>query len=145
MKIKYIFLASLAMVFIVAILLITGSPLLTLPTPGLKGVPLGTFITWVGLMSLPYAIFWGSDDLRNPKSKLERSLNILLISAFIMAVLWIPVSYLLAGNMSFNFTEKASFQGGQSAMRLFWTYTYCVVGFPILILLLFIVLKSKIT
>jgi hypothetical protein len=48
----------------------------------------------------------------------------------------VPVSYLLAGNLSFSFSEKATFQGGQAAMRWFWRYSYGLAVLPLTVLLL---------
>ena len=41
-----------------------------------------------------------------------------------MLLLCVPVSFALAGNISFNFSTKPGFLGGQEAMRIFWGYTY---------------------
>jgi hypothetical protein len=53
-----------------------------------------------------------------------RRLSLVLKVAIGLAVLWVPISFALAGNISFNFSTKPGFQGGQEAMRIFWGYTY---------------------
>lgn len=120
-----IFLAS-------AILLITGSSVLVY---SLNGVPAGTPITWLGLFSLAALVYLGFQNLRNPTNSTYRILNWILRANIILAVLWAPICYFLAGNASFNFSEKATFQGGQLAMRIFWIFTYTLAAIPILILI----------
>ncbi|MDX1315189.1 MAG: hypothetical protein R3356_06780, partial [Eudoraea sp.] len=62
---------------------------------------------------------------------------LLLKILIILAVFWIPISYLLAGNLSNTFTEKAEFQGGQLAMKIFWFNSYFTVAAPIVLSLFF--------
>ncbi|WP_141719727.1 hypothetical protein [Roseivirga misakiensis] len=108
----------------VIVLLFTGSPLLTTSLTSDGSVPLGTFITWAGMISLPLTIYWGIKELRKPSSKLNRVLSELLKIIILLGILWVPISYLLAGNLSFTFSEKETFQGGQAAMRWFWRLSY---------------------
>ena len=109
---------------IVIILLFTGSSLLTLALDKDQTIPLGTLITWTGMISLPLTIYWGISELRKPRSKLNQILSIFLKIILILGILWVPISYLLAGNLSFSFSEKETFQGGQDAMRWFWRLSY---------------------
>lgn len=106
------------------ILLISGSSVLTMALEIDKSIPLGTLITWTGLISLPLMIYWGIKELRNPSTKLNRILSVILKFIIILGILWVPISYLLAGNLSFTFSEKETFQGGQVAMRWFWRFSY---------------------
>ncbi len=105
-------------------LLVSGSSLLTLALDKSNSIPLGTFITWAGMISLPMSIYWGIKEFRKPTSKLNTFLSMFLKTVIIMAVLWVPISYLLSGNLSFSFSEKESFQGGQAAMKWFWRLSY---------------------
>ena len=59
-----------------------------------------------------------------PSRKLNRILSGLLKIIIVLGILWVPISYLLAGNLSFSFSEKQIFQGGQDAMRWFWRLSY---------------------
>lgn len=124
-------------VFLIAVfLLVTGSPLLTFALLENPVFPLGNLITWAGLASLPLAIYLGSKSLESPQSKVFRLLSRLLKASLVLALLWVPICALLAGNLSFSFSGSApSFQGGQTAMRIFWIYTYSVAAAPILILI----------
>ena len=131
------FYSSLMMTLFTILLLVTGSSLLTLAIDKADTIPLGTFITWAGMISLPLSIYWGIQELRNPKgafsSFLSKSLKVILL----LAILWVPISYLLAGNLSFSFSEKETFQGGQIAMRWFWRISYGIGLGAVLILILY--------
>jgi hypothetical protein len=106
------------------ILLVTGSSLLTMGLDSDKSIPFGTLITWTGMISLPLTIYWGIKELRKPSSKLNGILSGFLKTIIILGILWVPISFLLAGNLSFSFSEKETFQGGQDAMRWFWRLSY---------------------
>ncbi len=118
------FYGSLLVTLVTLVLLMTGSPVLTISLNDSNTIPLGTFITWAGMISLPLAIYWGVRPLRKPAGTVVRFISVLLKISLILAILWVPISYLLAGNLSFSFSEKATFQGGQTAMKWFWRYSY---------------------
>lgn len=123
-KQKSYFLIALSVTIIVLALLLTGSSLLNYNLSKSGAIPLGTFITWIGLVALSLSVYWGVRPLRQPHNLMYRRLSLVLKVAIGLAVLWVPVSFALAGNISFNFSEKPYFQGGQDAMRIFWGYTY---------------------
>lgn len=128
------FYSALILTISVIILLITGSSLLTIALNGDETIPLGTIITWAGMISLPLTIYWGIKELRKPSSKLNKMLSRVLKIIIILGILWVPISYLLAGNLSFSFSERETFQGGQDAMRWFWRLSYGIGIGAILIL-----------
>ena len=128
---KFWFIVSLIIFIVVGYLLISGSALLTFSLSPNANIPLGTFITWLGLVAIPFVFYFSIRRLREPQSKSDRAFALILKVLIGLAVLWIPVSYLLAGNISFSFTEKAEFQGGQLAMRLFWFNAYFTAAAPI--------------
>lgn len=121
---KTYFFITLLLTVTVVLLLVTGSFLLTLALDSDKSIPLGTFITWIGVISLPLTIYWGIKEMRTPSRKITNLLSILLKIVILLGILWVPISYVLAGNISFTFSEKATFQGGQTAMKWFWYLTY---------------------
>ncbi|GAB5398906.1 MAG: hypothetical protein Aureis2KO_04910 [Aureisphaera sp.] len=123
-KRKIYFFGALILTLTVIILLATGSSVLTIALDGDKSIPLGTLITGLGMISLPLTIYWGINELRKPSSNLNRILSAFLKIIIILGILWVPISYLLAGNLSFSFSEKETFQGGQDAMRWFWRLSY---------------------
>lgn len=105
-------------------LLVSGSSVLTMALDKEKTIPLGTFVTWAGMISLPLTIYWGVKELRHPSTRATIVLAGFLRGIIVLGLLWVPISYLLAGNLSFSFSEKESFQGGQEAMRWFWRLSY---------------------
>ena len=113
----------------------TGSSLLTTSLNKNNTIPLGTFITWFGLISLPLSIFLGIEQFRKPTKTFNNYLSKSLKVVLIIAAFWAVLSYFLAGNLSFSFSEKESFQGGQLAMKWFWRITY---GIPIASIILLI-------
>lgn len=123
-KKKVGFIVALAVTFSTIILLITGSSLLTMSLGHSNSVPLGNFITWAGMISLPLSIYLGVQGLRHPSGIFNRLLSRLLKIILAIAILWFPISYLLAGNLSFSFSEKETFQGSQNAMKWFWRLSY---------------------
>ena len=134
---KIYFYCALILTLITFILLATGSSLLTMALDRDKSIPLGNLITWTGMISLPLSIYWGVKELRKPTSKLNRILSRVLKMIIILGILWAPISYLLAGNLSFSFSEKESFQGGQAAMLWFWRLSYGIGIGAILTLIIY--------
>lgn len=133
-KTRFYFFASLIIFITVTILLLTGSFVLTEPLYNGSTIPMGTPLTWLGIMSLPLAIYFGVERFRNP-TRTHKLLSRILKFSLTLAVLWVPICYLLAGNLSFSFSEKSGFQGGQLAMKMFWGYSYGVVILPLLLLI----------
>jgi len=132
------FYLSLLITVLVISLLVTGSSMLNL---SIGGIPLGTFITWSGMICLPLSIYLGISALRAPTTMISRILSLFLKLLLISGILWLPIAYLLAGNLSFTFSEKATFQGGQAAMRWFWRLSYGIGIGSLITLLLFWVSK----
>lgn len=133
-KIK--FYCGLTVVVVVLGLLVTGSPVLTIALDSKNSIPLGTFITNAGIIALPLTMYFGVKEFRQPTKSVYKYLSILLKVAIVVAILWIPICYALAGNISFTFSEKETFQGGQLAMKWFWYISYGVVIIPLFILLI---------
>jgi hypothetical protein len=123
-KRKIYFYSALILTLSVITLLVTGSSLLTIVLNKDESIPVGTLTTWIGMISLPLTIYCGIKELRKPSRKLNRILSGLLKITIILGILWVPISYLLAGNLSFSFSEKETFQGGQNAMKWFWRLSY---------------------
>lgn len=122
------FFASLIMLVAALSLLFTGSPWLEIGLIEDPYLPLGTLTTWFGMIAIPLAIYWCSKTFRLPERSLDHFLSKAIKAVLLLAILWGPISYLLAGNLAFNFSEVDRFQGGQTAMRWFWRYSY---GLPI--------------
>ena len=123
-KRKIYFYSALVLTLSVIILLAAGSSLLTIALDKDESIPVGTLMTWMGMISLPLTIYWGIKELRKPSRELNRILSRFIKIIIILGILWVPISYLLAGNLSFSFSEKETFQGGQDAMKWFWRLSY---------------------
>jgi hypothetical protein len=136
-KSKILFFIFIIITFFSVFLLVTGSSLLTKALDQNNTIPLGTFITWLGIISLPLTLYFGIKDLRYPYNLLLKILASLLKIILILAVAWVPISYLLAGNISFSFSEKETFQGGQLAMKIFWTLSYGIAIGVVIILFIY--------
>ena len=104
--------------------------------------PAGTLITWFGFLGLSLSVYLGIANLRNPKKWWNTILSYQLRITLIIAALWVAISYVLAGNLSFTFTDKVAFQGGQMAMKIFWVINYSLVIVPILILFSYWILNK---
>jgi hypothetical protein len=138
---KVLFYCSLSVALSAIFLLATGSSLLTLPIGKQVVVPLGNLITWAGIIALPLSAYWGIGALRTPTKRLNSILGGALKALIILAICWFPISFLLAGNLSFNFAGIPSFQGGPIAMRLFWVLSYGLALGTILIISIYWVLQ----
>jgi hypothetical protein len=135
------FFACLAIIIIVITLLISGSSILTVPIYEGSSIPMGTPITWMGLIALPLTIYFGVKKFRDHNTT-YKLLNQLLKFSVGFAFLWVPISYLLSENLSFSFSGTATdFQGGQLAMKLFWGYTYGIAILPMILLIIHWFLK----
>lgn len=126
-KRKIYFYSALLVTFCTMALLVTGSSILTFALDQDETIPLGTFITWAGIMALPLTVYWGIKELRQPTGKLNSVLAGILKVVILLGILWVPIAYLLAGNIAFNFSEKESFQGGQRAWFWFQGLTFGIV------------------
>lgn len=123
-------------------LLLTGSRLLTILIIEKIQLPLGTISTWFGFIGLSSSVYLGVKNLRRPQNWMEKLLSQQLKASLTLSILWILISYLLAGNLTFTFSESRTFQGGQSAMKIFWTLNYAIVIIPILTLFSYFILRN---
>ena len=143
-KRKIRFYITLGLTLLTIALLTTGSPLLELSLDSEDSIPLGNLITWIGMISLPLTVYWSIKELRKPTTKLSKTLAWFLKTIILFGILWVPISYLLAGNLSFSFSEKETFQGGQTAMLWFWRLSYGIgIGSIITIVIYWISLLFK--
>lgn len=107
---KIWYFSSLIVTFSTIIFLVSGSSLMMIALDDANSIPLGTFITWAGMIALPLSVYWGIKELREPSEKLNRILSGFIKIIIILGILWVPISYLLAGNLSFSFSEKKHFK-----------------------------------
>lgn len=134
---KIIFWLSIGVVLTSASLLVSGSGLLVRPVTESSTVPLGTFITWAGLIALPKAILFGRKELYYPSSQRDALYRLAMISALVWAFAWGFVGYALAGNWAMTFSGYVNeLRGGELASKLYWANCYFTAMTPLLILAL---------
>ena len=119
-------------------LLLTGSALLEMSVLG-TSLPFGNLITWWGMIALPGAVFFGVKQMREPETSLYKVLSLSLKIILFLGVIWLPVSYFLAGNIFFNFTGNPGLQGGELGMKLYWANIYTIVIGSIGVLLIYLI------
>ncbi|MEE4246510.1 MAG: hypothetical protein V2I33_13960 [Kangiellaceae bacterium] len=130
-----------------SISLLVGAPnLLTIRLSESINLPVGTITTWLGLIALPSMFLLGIDKVYNATTTLyliwKRALSVLIL----FSVMWLPISFMLAGNLAFTFSNVGSFQGGQTAMKIFWLMNYLLVTLPLILSIVFgsMIMMSKI-
>lgn len=81
--------------------LFQGTAWLTMPAPGLPGLPLGNLATWLSLVALAWLALQaaGNGVLRNAA-----------LGLLVLAASWLPISALIAGNWLLSFRSSAGFQ-----------------------------------
>jgi len=125
---------SLLVILGSAAMLILGSKLLLVPVIKGMALPWGTVISWAALILLPVAMaaLFGR---QGAASGMERTFRVLVGTALGFSLLWLPVSYVLAGNVNFVFGESEGFRGSPRASRLFWAYSVFCAAYPLLLAL----------
>ena len=115
-------------------LLVTGSPVLMWNMKGKLPIPFGNITTWLGFIALNTTIRTGLSSIYSPIKRVHIGLSKVLNLALVIAVFWIPIGYLLSGNLSNSFGTGTGFQGSQTSMRIFWGVNYGLVLVPLIIL-----------
>lgn len=102
-------------------LLVTGSSWLA--TPVVPGAPAGTFIAWLALILLPLLVLLVFDRSRErTPTRVERGFRAAVRAALVLAAVWGPMSWLLAGNLRFEFID---------APRRLFTWVAFTVAVPV--------------
>lgn len=135
MKKRSYFYLSISILIMALALLISASPILLMAILEDPYLPAGTLITWLGLISLALSVKFGIG------ASCPKWMRSLILISMILAFSWGMICYLLSGNWAFNFSNIQEFQGGQTAMKIFWIFTYSVASIPILILLIHWVMR----
>jgi hypothetical protein len=120
-------------VAICAALVITAHPVLLVPLLDAPRLPLGTPVTAIGLVALAMGLRLLFSPYHGRPPLLDRRLGWLQDLSVWLSLSWAPVATLLAGNLSLGFAPGERFQGGDTASRMYWSYTYAVVGLPLLL------------
>jgi hypothetical protein len=125
----FVIILALGVFICSAWLLATASPLLLIELAPAPGLPLGTLVAWAGIVSLPVASFLGFQRYLDRDSRLSRASRYSMLCLLLLAAAWGFVSYGLAGNWAFNFSNQSgSFRGSVAAGGVFRAYTVAVVA-----------------
>ncbi|MBN2861586.1 MAG: DUF1705 domain-containing protein [Bacteroidales bacterium] len=145
MKTKSITYISLIILISCLILVVTGSPILNVPLYKDSAFPLGTLVSWIGLITVTFAIYLTSNKIHRTNNSIRQIIRIVSGSTIILALLWGLIGFLFAGNWAFVFQNHDEFRGSIEASRYFWIFTASLVLLPVLLILtvLFMLLLKK--
>ncbi len=119
------------------LLILTGSPLLVKPVMNELEIPFGTLISWVGIAMLPLSVIMGIRLIRKPTSLAYRFYKRVFICLFLFSAAWGLISYYLAGNWAFTYSDTGVFRGSEKAFQLIVKYTFTLISLNLLFLLIF--------
>lgn len=115
-------------------LVVTGSSFLTMPVIKGTSFPVGTVVSWLGLLALSATIFFifsNIYDSDNPGGHIfRRALQCFIV----LAALWGFIGYFLAGNWAFTFHNHDDFRGSIEASEVFMYFTASLVLFPVILI-----------
>ena len=115
-----LFLASL-------LLILLESPILLQPLLNNPEIPVGTLISWLCIIMLPLSIIMNIRRIRKPTSKVYRFYKRVFLCFLLLGASWGFISYYLAGNWSFTFSDTGVFRGSEEAFQLIVTYTFLLI------------------
>ena len=118
-------------------MLLEGLPILEEPVIEGYGLPFGTLIAWVGITMFPLSILMGIRFIRKPTSEVYRFYKRVLFVFTLLGVAWGGITYLLAGNWTYTFSNDETFRGSERAFDLFLIYTALVISITLLTLVIF--------
>ena len=132
---KSIFWSALACFLLSLCFLVSGSSLLLLTVGGSAQIPLGNITTALGVIALAILVWSVLVWQGQPTIGWHRMLAWLSKLGVLLSAIWLPLGRLLSGNWSNSFVNRPT------ASWWFWNTTYGIVGFPLLLLLVFGLLK----
>ena len=99
--------------------------------------PIGTLVAWVGIIMLPLSILMGIRIIRSPISHVYRFYHRVFLSMSLLSISWGLVSYLLAGNWAYTFSNNRGFKGSEQAFTVFLYFTAILFSLNLLFLIIF--------
>ena len=123
MKIKYWHIIPLLIFILSAYYLLSGSEILVKPLWYNPYIPLGTLITWLGLISLELLLYVVTNITISKTGLLNIIIRYSVLILLILAILWAPIAYALSGNFAFDFSNSSQLVGLE-ASRVFWYFSY---------------------
>jgi len=144
MKTKaFTYLSSIILVSCV-FLILTGSPILNIPLYKGSVFPWGTLVSWIGLIAFTFTIYLAFNKIDRFSNSVHRKIRIAFGGIVTLALSWVLIGFLLAGNWAFTFQNHDEFRGSIEASRYFWIFTASLVLLPVLLfLILWLLLMIK--
>lgn len=137
MKVKAITYISSIILVSCIFLIVTGSPILNVPLYKESAFPLGTIVSWIGLIAFTFTMCFAFNKIHRANNSIHKIIRIVFGGIVILASIWGLIGYLLAGNWAFTFQNHDEFRGSIEASRYFWICTASLVLLPILLFLIF--------
>lgn len=121
------------LILAIVVIFLFRPEILTAPLYENNSMPLGTMISWFGIV----AVAWISYLIRPMKKRLLSpfSRNVLYLN-FFAAVFWGFISYLLAGNWQFKFLVQLNFY-------LWILYTAAIFIIPVIVYTIWLIKRNK--
>ena len=123
------------LLLLLAILLLRPA-ILEMPVVEDPYIPFGNALFSLAFVAFPIFLDAASRGFAIPFPGVQEPIRTAFKAAFFFAIIWWPVSYMLAGNFANTFRNQAEFVGSAEAGQWFWGYSYFIVFFPIALWLL---------
>ena len=129
-----------ATIIIVNIILFsTGSSILS---KNLFGIPFGNILLWMGLIAFHLLFYKLNSNYESINTGIARLIKRLAKFFIFISIIWFGIAYILSGNVNFNFSSSAiSYFGSPKASILFWNIIYTLVISPIVLSIIYTILK----
>ena len=121
------------------VLFSTGHSILS---ASLFGIPFGNILIWLGLIALHLFFYKLNANYTSINTKIATIIKGLAKFFIFISIIWFGIAYILSGNVNFNFSSSAiSYFGSPKASILFWNIIYTLVISPIVLSIIYTILK----
>ena len=139
---KHFLLIQCVLVFFFALIsLALGAEYLYLPLVKKPFFPFGNLLTAMGYIAFSSIFYFLFIMKVSGKTELRKLFSKLFKYNIILSFFWMPIGYILSGNLSTSFGRSDSFQGSAFAGEIYWIFNYTLLGIPFLLLFVFLILS----
>lgn len=132
-------LVLMAIVIITIYLFATGSAILTI---GIFGIPFGNILLWLGFISLHLFFYKLNNKYQTSELKIGKGLHFLAKFLLGVAIFWLVIAYILAGNIELNFSGTSpTFFGSARASVVHWNIIYLLTLSPFILSILYTIIR----
>jgi hypothetical protein len=135
MKPKALPFISLLILITCLFLIVKGSAVLNMPVIKGTAFPVGTIVSWIGLIALAVTLFSIFNKICNSLGPGARILRYVYLGFTILAALWGFIGFFLAGNWAFTFHNHDDIRGSIEASEVFMYFTASLVLFPVILII----------